>query len=362
MPSRYAPRKLGVVHDLDESRWSAVQRRDENLGGTFVYAVVTTGVACQPGCASRTPRRDNVEFFCTLHEAELAGYRACLRCRPGEQRVLDASLEAVISLCRRLERDSASRVATFAAEVGYSESHLRRRFSQVIGVPVATYQRALRAQRAREALGTSMAVTDAAYEAGFGSSRAFYEHSASQLGMSPRHYRSGGEGERIAFTSLVTPLGHVVCARTERGVCAVRIGDDEEALVREVVQEFPRATLERDDAGLGDLASVIALVVRGEGESTLLPLDIQGTAFQIRVWGALRRVPRGTTLTYSQLAELIGSPRAVRAVGSACGANPVALVIPCHRVVRRDGSLGGYRWGLEVKEALLEAEKPRTPS
>src|ERR1019366_3306611 len=299
----------------------------------FVYAVASTGVVCRPGCASRTPRRDNVEFFSTLHDAEVAGYRACRRCRPSEERVHDTSLEAVITLCRRLERDQVTNVAATAADVGYSERHLRRRFAEVIGVPVATYVRTIRAQRAREALSSTSAITDAVYEAGFGSSRAFYEHGATQLGMAPRRYQRGGEGERIAFTSLVTPLGLVVIATTERGVCAVRIGADEAVLESELAREFARASLVRDDEGLRHLAAVIALVVRGEGETTSLPLDLQGTAFQVRVWEALRRVPRGTTLTYSQLAAQVGSPRAVRVVGSACGAKPVARVGTCHRIV-----------------------------
>jgi AraC family transcriptional regulator of adaptative response/methylated-DNA-[protein]-cysteine methyltransferase len=350
------------MENLDQSRWDAVQRRDKNLDGVFVYAVATTGIVCRPGCASRTPRRENVEFFTTLPDAEAAGYRACHRCRPQEERLHDASLEAVITLCRRLERDNVTNVAATAVEVGYSERHLRRRFAEVIGVPVATYARTIRSQRVREALSSSSAVADAVYEAGFGSSRAFYEHGAPPLGMTPRRYRAGAEGERITFTSLVTPLGVVIVATTERGVCAVRIGDAEATLEQELANEFPRATLHRDDEGLRHVASVIALAVRGEGETTSLPLDLQGTTFQVRVWEALRRVPRGTTLTYSQLAESIGSPRAVRAVGSACAANPVALVVPCHRIVRRDGSLGGYRWGLEVKEALLAAEGTRPSS
>ncbi len=350
------------MENLDERRWDAVLHRDKNLDGVFVYAVATTGVACRPGCASRTPRRDNVEFFPTLRDAEIAGFRACRRCRPGEARVHDASLEAVITLCRSLEEEDEIDVAAVATRVGYSEGHLRRRFRTVIGVPVATYVRTVRAQRARETLSSTSMITDAYYDAGFGSSRAFYEHGAIQLGMAPRHYRGGGRGQRIAFTSLVTPLGHVIAAQTQRGVCAVRIGPDDASLQRELFAEFPLATIERDDEGLRDLATILALAVRGEGETTSLPLDIQGTAFQVRVWAALRHVPRGSTLTYSQLAERLGSPHAARAIGSACGANPVALVIPCHRIVRRDGSLGGYRWGVEIKEALLEAEGSRATS
>ena len=351
-----ASRRLRVMENLDDIRWRAVQGRDKSVTDVFVYAVATTGIFCRPGCGSRTPRRDNVEFFSSALNATAAGYRACRRCRPDVQRVHDASLVAVISLCRLLERDDAVDVGAAAAQWGYSERHLRRRFSEVVGVPITSYARAQRAQRARAALSTSTAVTDAIYDSGFGSSRAFYEHGATRLGMTPATYRAGAPGERIGFTSLVTPLGIVVAASTARGVCAVRIGADEATLTSDLVAEFPHALLERDDEGLAHVVAVIARSIRGEDVTSVLPLDLRGTAFQVRVWEALRDVARGSMLTYSQLAERLGSPRAARAVGSACAANPVALVVPCHRIVRRDGSLGGYRWGLEVKEALLAAE------
>ena len=344
------------MESLDDIRWRAVRDRDASLEGVFVFAVSSTGVACRPGCSSRTPRRENVAFFANLDEAQGAGYRACQRCRPERETLRDASLEAVVTLCRRLENDDATIVADVAADVGYSERHLRRRFAEVLGVTVATYARALRAQRARAALTSSSAVTSALYESGFGSSRAFYEHGATRLGMTPSTYRSGAQGIDIAFTTLHTPLGVVIVGCTQRGVCAVRIGDDESALEDELSREFPQARLHRDDEGMIEVATMVARAVRGEGEATSLPIDVQGTAFQVRVWEALREVPRGTTLSYSELADRVGSPRAVRAVGSACGANPVALVVPCHRIVRRDGSLGGYRWGLDVKRALLHAE------
>ncbi len=356
VPEPRGSRRFHVMTKLDETRWAVVQRRDTRYDGVFIYAVSTTGVACRPGCAARTPRRDHVEFFATLADAERAGYRACRRCRPDQGRVVDASLEAVTRLCRRLEQEGAVDVVAFAAEVGYSERHLRRRFAEVIGVPVAAYARNVRARRAREILPSSPAVTEAVYAAGFGSSRAFYGHGARSLGMAPQRYRGGADAEHIRYTTLVTPLGHVIVATTARGVCAVRLGDDEAALERELAEEFPRARRERDDAGLGPLASVLALAVRGEGEVASLPLDVQGTAFQVRVWETLRRVPRGATISYAELATLAGAPRAARAVGSACAANPVAVAIPCHRVVRGDGSLGGYRWGLDAKAALLRAE------
>ncbi|NNN01486.1 MAG: methylated-DNA--[protein]-cysteine S-methyltransferase [Acidimicrobiaceae bacterium] len=348
------------MNNLDESRWRAVQSRDDSAAGVFVYGVSSTRIYCRPGCKSRQPLRQNVEYFATTSEADAAGYRSCRRCRPTEQVFHDAALRSVVALCRSLEINQASvDIGEFAAACGYSERHLRRRFSEVVGVPVATYVRFLRAERVRTALQSKVPVTEAIIEAGYGSSRAFYEHGAPQLAMTPGTYRAGGRGERITFTSLVTPIGTVIAAATERGVCAVRIGHDESTLEEELKVEFPNSSLQRDDEGLVDVAQVLARAVRGEGDATLLPIDLAGTAFQMRVWDTLRRIPPGKTLTYSQVAVEIGSPRAVRAVGSACAANPVALVVPCHRVIRQDGSLGGYRWGLEAKEALLKFEGTR---
>lgn len=349
--------RLPSVKDLDERRWQAVEGRDSRMVGVFVYAVSSTGIYCIPGCASRRALRRNVEFFATPDDAFDAGYRACRKCRPDQSHVHDPALGSIIALCRRLEEaDYLIDVAAFAAESGYSERHLRRRFSEVIGVPITTYTRAQQAERARQSLRAKAPVTWAIFEAGYGSSRAFYEHGAPRLGMTPATYRAGGRGQRIAFTSLSTPIGIIVAASTARGVCSVRIGSDEAALEKELVAEFPNAVLERDDDALAGLATVLASAVRGEAEAALLPLDLEGTAFQVRVWESLRCIPIGDTLSYSQIADRIGSPRAVRAVGSACAANPAALVVPCHRVVRQDGSLGGYRWGLAAKRALLEAE------
>ena len=345
------------MDDLAEARWRAVEARDERLAGVFVYAVRSTGVYCRPGCGARRPLRRNVEFFATAAEAISAGYRACRRCCPERDRVSDPAVAAVIAVCRWLEHPDPDRdLAAMAAGLGWSERHLRRRFSEVVGVPVGSYLRAQRAERVRAALRAGMLVTDAAFEAGYGSSRAFYEHGATRLGMTPARYRSGGAGVRIGYTSMVTPIGVVAAASTARGVCAVRVGPDEAALVAEIAAEFPEALVERDDDGLGDLAVVLAGAVRGDDDATVLPADLQGTAFQVRVWEALRAIPAGQTRTYAEVAAEIGAPRAVRAVAGACAANPAALVVPCHRVVRQDGSLGGYRWGVAAKQALLGIE------
>ncbi|HET9058845.1 MAG TPA: methylated-DNA--[protein]-cysteine S-methyltransferase [Acidimicrobiales bacterium] len=345
------------MEDLVDARWRAVEARDGRLAGVFVYAVRSTGVYCRPGCGARRPLRANVEFFATPAEATNAGYRACRRCRPELDRVAGPTVAAVIAVCRRLEQPDVDRdIATMAAEMGWSERHLRRRFTEVVGVPIGSYLRAQQADRARGALRAGMAVTDAAFTAGYGSSRAFYEHGATRLGMTPARYRAGGAGERISYTSMVTPIGVVVAASTARGVCAVRLGPDETALVAEIAAEFPKALLERDDDGLGPVAVVLAGAVRGDGDGTVLPMDLRGTAFQVRVWEALRAIPSGDTRSYTEVASRIGMPSAVRAVARACAANPAAVAVPCHRVVRQDGSLGGYRWGLATKQALLAIE------
>lgn len=342
---------------LDDIRWGAVKGRDADMSGLFVYAVRTTGVYCRPGCSARLAQRANVEFFATPAQASAQGYRACKRCRPDEDAINDDSLAAVIEVCRSLEKsDAAPDVATMSSRLGYSERHLRRRFLEVVGVSIGSYARAQRAQRARASLRAGTSVTQSVIESGFGSSRAFYEHAATRLGMTPGRYRDAGRGERVGYTSIVTPIGVVLAASTGKGVCAVMVGPDEGLLIEELAAEFANATLERDDDGLRELASVLASSVKGEADSTRLPLDLEGTAFQIRVWETLRTIPAGQTRTYSQVAALIGSPKAVRAVGTACAKNPVALTVPCHRVVRQDGSLGGYRWGLDVKEALLRSE------
>jgi AraC family transcriptional regulator of adaptative response/methylated-DNA-[protein]-cysteine methyltransferase len=346
------------METLEQTRWRAVQDRDSRAAGLFIYAVRSTGVYCRPGCGARQPLRANVEFFATAEEASGAGFRACRRCRPDQTRASEPSVETVVAVCRLLEEDDDLDVSRVAGTLGYSERHLRRLFADVVGVPIGAYARATRAQRAREALHSGVGVTDAIFDAGYGSNRAFYEHGAPRLGMTPGRYRDGARGERITFTSMITPVGVVVAASTARGVCAVKVGPDEAALTRELREEFPLATIERDDGALADVANVLAGAVRGEVDATTLPLDLAGTAFQIRVWEALRAIPAGETRTYSQVAASIGSPTAVRAVGSACASNPVALTVPCHRVVRRDGSLAGYRWGVETKRALLLAEAP----
>ncbi|MGB8180521.1 MAG: bifunctional DNA-binding transcriptional regulator/O6-methylguanine-DNA methyltransferase Ada [Acidimicrobiales bacterium] len=348
------------MNDLDEARWAAVTSRDATMAGCFVYAVTTTGIYCRPGCGARRPLPEHVHYFSTAHDAQRAGYRSCKRCRPDEVDVVDSMTKAVIATCREIERTHGEcDVAVLAADVGYSEGHLRRSFRDLVGVSLAVYMREHQLERVRETLRDANSVTEAIFDAGYRSPSAFYERGAPRLGMTPAQYRDGARDEVVRFTTVETPVGVVLAASTERGICSIRVSHDEESLVRGVFDEFPRARVSRDDDGLREVAVVLARAVRGEGDTGVLPLDLQGTAFQIRVWESLRAIPRGETRTYSDVAQQIGSPRAVRAVASACAANAVALAIPCHRVVRRDGSLGGYRWGLDVKEALLRAEQAR---
>jgi AraC family transcriptional regulator of adaptative response/methylated-DNA-[protein]-cysteine methyltransferase len=345
------------MDDLNEVRWNAVQSRDNAMVGCFVYAVRTTGVFCRPGCGARRPLRKNVEFFSTNDDALAAGYRACARCRPNGDRRVDPTTDAVIATCREIERTRGDiGVTALASKLGYSEGHLRRRFRAVVGVSLASYVREFQSDRVRETLRSGASVTDAVFDAGYRSVSAFYERAAPRLGMTPASYRGGARGELIRFTSVETPVGVVLAASTRQGVCSIRIGPDDEVLAQDLSTEFPYAIIERDDVGLREVALVLAGAIRGDVDARSLPLDLAGTAFQIRVWEALRTIPLGETRTYSHVANQIGSPRAVRAVASACAANNLALAIPCHRVIRRDGSLGGYRWGLPVKEALLLAE------
>lgn len=357
---RHLPRadpRLPIVSNLDEVRWQSVAGRDANMADIFVYAVRTTGVFCRPGCSARRPLRRNVEFYASPGEAVAAGYRACLRCTPQRDHPQDPAASAVIQVCRWLEGgDSHPSVAAMATTLGYSERHLRRCFLALVGISIGNYRRAMRANQSRSSLRKETTVTDAIWEAGYGSSRAFYAQSASRLGMAPANYRAGARGERLRFTLLSTSLGILLVAQTSRGICSVQLGTNETALTEKLVEEFPLADCVRDDVGLANVATVLEAATRGDRNLQDLPLDLQGTAFQIRVWEALRAIPIGRTRTYSQVAAEIGSPRAVRAVASACAANPAAMAVPCHRVVRKDGSLGGYRWGLPAKQALLSSE------
>lgn len=343
-------------YTTDRARWEAVQRRDASARGAFIYAVTTTGIYCQPGCSSKLPSAENVRFFETWQQAEQAGFRACKRCQPqtgqpAEQR------EAILRACQQLE--SAAEMPTLedlARAAHLSPSHFHRLFRRVVGVTPKQYFMQKRLARVQEHLRVEETITGALYEAGYGSSSAFYED-AENLGMQPSAYRKGGAGERIQYTLAESYLGWALVAATEKGICAIELGDTPEELTNRLRARFPQAKLSSGDPQFSQWAARALAHLESPRQGGDLPLDIQGTAFQRRVWQELREIPAGETASYTQIAAQIGAPKAVRAVASACASNKIAVVIPCHRVLRADGSLGGYRWGLARKQRLLDRER-----
>jgi AraC family transcriptional regulator of adaptative response/methylated-DNA-[protein]-cysteine methyltransferase len=341
----------------DEARWSAVVRRDRSADGAFYYAVSTTGVYCRPSCASRLARRDHVSFHETSAAAERAGFRPCKRCRPNGPALEARHAAAVAAACRLIETaDQPPELDQLAHAAGLSRFHFHRVFTDATGLTPKAYASAHRARRLRGALHRGDRVTDAIYNAGFGSSSRFYGSTAAALGMSPSAFRSGGRGATIRFAVAECSLGSILVAATDKGVCAILLGDDPDALVREVQDRFPQADLVKGDETFNRLVSTVVGFVEHPGRGLGLPLHVRGTAFQQRVWQALREIPPGQTVSYGELARQVGHPRAVRAVAQACGSNVLAVAIPCHRVVRLDGSPSGYRWGIERKRELLERE------
>jgi len=338
--------------------WQAVLSKDSRFDGVFFYAVRSTGVFCRPSCASRRPRQENVEFFPTTSSAAQAGFRPCLRCAPLETMRADPQAAMVQRICRFIEEHSAEAISleTLGAEFGLNAQHLQRIFTRIMGLSPRQYLDAVRLRQLKSHLRKGDSVTKAQFEAGYNSSSRLYERAATQLGMTPANYRKGGRGVQIAATIVPTPLGHLLVAATSRGLCAVRLGDTPEALETELQQEFPHAEIQNEPGQLKSYLEPLVQYLSGHQQSLDLPLDIQATAFQQRVWQALLAIPYGETRSYAEIAEAIAQPKAVRAVASACAANPVALVIPCHRVIRGDGSLSGYRWGLSRKDALLTQE------
>lgn len=331
-----------------------MEAQDAGADGRFVYAVRSTGVYCRPSCPARRPLRRNVEFFEGPAQAEGAGYRACRRCDPAGT-AGDRVAEAVARVCAALAEPDPPAMAELAGRVGFSPSYLRRSFTRLVGSTPRQYAAAARRERARAGLRSGGAVMAAAFGAGYGSSRAFYEEASSALGMAPASYRRGGAGEVVRYTEVASPLGAVLVAATARGVCAVRFLDGSSAGAV-LAAELPAAVLVRDDAGLREAAAGVVAAV-GAGPHPALPLEVRATAFQLQVWRALQAIPAGRTATYAEVAAAVGRPSAVRAVAAACAANPVAVLVPCHRVVGTGGRLAGYRWGLERKRALLDAER-----
>jgi AraC family transcriptional regulator of adaptative response/methylated-DNA-[protein]-cysteine methyltransferase len=362
------PTTSGITGDMSaDPRWTAVLARDDR--DDFVYAVRTTRVYCRPSCPSRRPRPDNVAFFRHGADAEAHGYRACRRCRPDaparderdERDERDDRVARVDAACRMLAAPDGARVADVAARLGVSPDSLRRDFHRVIGVSPKQYADARRVERLRTELRDGRDVTGALYAAGYGSSSRLYEQSDARLGMTPASYGAGGAGASIAFTIADCPLGVLIVATTARGVCWIALDDDDpHALEQRLRQEFPRATaITRDDDALAPAVIEVLRRIDGDVPRADLPLDVRGTAFQLRVWQELQRIPRGETRSYGEIAAAVDVPGGARAVGAACGSNPVAVVVPCHRVVTAAGGLGGYAWGLAVKQALLEREGAR---
>lgn len=339
-----------------DPRWPLLARRAAAADGAFVYAVVTTGVYCRPTCPSRRAKPENVRFFATPAEARGAGFRPCLRCDPDGLSRTEANAEKVAEICRRIETmERAPTLAELAAGVGWSPFHLQRTFKALVGVSPRAYAAARRAERFRAALDGGESVTGAVYAAGYGSPSRVYE--GGELGMTPRSYRRGGAAEEIAFAFGRCNLGRVLVAATPRGICAILLGDTEDDLRAELAQRYPKAACVAAPPEFSETVAAVVAMIETPRLGLDLPLDIRGTAFQRRVWEALRAIPTGATVTYSDVADQLGLPaRSVRAVAAACAANPLAVAVPCHRVKRRDGNLAGYYWGLWRKRALIDRE------
>jgi len=347
----------------DDPRWAAIMARDASADGRFVYSVRTTGVYCRPSCAARRARLENVSFHATCADAERAGFRPCLRCKPNGPSPKEQIATKIAAVCRVIEdaeeRPTLQKLAEFA---GWSTYYTQRVFKASTGVSPAEYAAAHRGKRIHRTLKEERTVTDAIYAAGYSSSSRFYETATPLLGMTPSHYREGGSGENIAFATGKCSLGSVLVARSERGICAILLGDDPQQLTKDLSGRFPSAKITHAETEFKGLLGNVIQLVDSPRTAIDLPLDIKGTAFQRRVWQALRKIPAGSTATYSDISKSIGAPKSVRAVARACAENPIAVAIPCHRAIAKDGSLAGYRWGLARKRKLLDREAKSQPA
>jgi len=333
-----------------DTAWAAFMRRDRAWDGRVIGAVKTTGIYCKPSCPAKRPKREHVEFFASAEEARAAGYRSCMRCKPDE---VGRDRDAVARAVRLIEQsEEAPSLAELADAVGYAPHHFQRIFKRDLGVSPAEYARGLRNRRAEDALGQSDRVTDAVYDAGYSSPSGFYNDAKQRLGMTPSAWRDGGRGETIRWTHFDSPLGQMLIAATSKGICRLTFDDSADSLRR----RFPNATIVEDAGGLRELVEGALAAIERPLAAHDLPIDVAGTAFQEAVWRELRKIPAGETRSYAQIAAAIGQPGAVRAVGTANGDNHVAVLIPCHRVIRSDGTLGGYAGGLDRKRKLLAAE------
>jgi AraC family transcriptional regulator of adaptative response/methylated-DNA-[protein]-cysteine methyltransferase len=344
----------------DDARWEVVIARDASFDGRFYFSVETTGIYCRPGCPARLPKRSNVRFHETREDAERAGFRPCKRCKPDQPSLNELHAEKIAQACRLIETaDEAPKLDDLAEAVGLSPYHFHRIFKRTLGLTPKAYADAHRRRRVREGLGRSGSVTEAIYGAGFNSNGRFYANSSEMLGMTPTDFRSGGLGQTLRYAIAESSLGLTLVAASEKGVCAIFFGDDRPALRRDLERQFPQARLIEGDGSFAELTAKVVAFVDDPAKELDLPLDVRGTAFQHRVWDALRRIPAGSTASYAEVARGIGAPKAVRAVARACATNAIAVAIPCHRVVGSDGSLTGYRGGIERKRKLLAKEKAR---
>jgi len=353
--AKTVPKPAAPVTEADQ--WNAVRARDRASDGAFYYSVATTGVYCRPSCPARRPNRGNVAFHASCKDAERAGFRPCKRCKPNEPSLQDRYAVMVAEACRLIETaEEPPKLDELARAAGLSTYHFHRVFKAVAGVTPKAYAVAHRQKKVRANLTGSKSVTEAIHAAGFNSSGRFYASSAKVLGMTPTDFRSGGPNADMRFAVGECSLGSILVAASDKGIAAILIGDDPEALVHDLEDRFPKANLIGGDRGFENVMAKVVGLVESPATGLDLPLDVRGTAFQHRVWQALREIPAGTTATYGEIADRIGMPKAVRAVASACAANKIAVAIPCHRVVRNDGSLSGYRWGVERKRTLIERE------
>lgn len=336
--------------------WQAVKNNDARFNGAFVYGVNSTKIYCKPSCTSKLPKRENVRFFDSGKQAEDKGFRSCLRCKPKSE-AANPRIEAIIRACELLEAEESVTLENLSSKLNLSQAHLQKLFKEIIGVSPKKYAKAKRLEKFKNEIKKGSDVTNAIYEAGFGSSSRLYENVSEKIGMTPKTYAKGGENMKIDYTVTESELGKMLVARTEKGVCAVTFGDDEKILTENLQKEYKNARLTENNTKLKDYVRAILENLEGANKTLDLPLDLQATAFQMRVWELLRKIPYGETVSYQEIAEKLGNKRAVRAVATACASNRVALIIPCHRVLRSNGELSGYRWGIERKKAILEKEK-----
>ncbi len=336
--------------------WKAIQKSDARFNGAFVYGVNSTHIYCKPSCASKLPKRENVEFFEDFNKAERKGFRACLRCCPKSEKA-DPQIESVLRAVDILASGEQISLENLSAELNLSAAHLQKVFKEIIGVSPKKFAEIKRLEQFKNEVRKGSDVTSAMYDAGFGSSSRLYENVSAKLGMTPKTYAKKGENMRIDYTITECSLGKLLVARTEKGVCAVAFGDDEPTLAENFFNEYKNAEISANRKNLKDFVRAVIANLEGKNKSLDLPLDLQGSAFQMRVWDALRKIPYGETVSYSDIAEKIGNNNAVRAVATACASNRTALVVPCHRVVGKNGNLSGYRWGIERKQKLLEKER-----